>query len=251
MTAAILQALRQLDVANNAHWTADGAPALATVNFFMGGGNATRAQVTAAAPGFSRATGPAGLPQAVPADTAPAQAPAAPLQAVPGATDTAQADQQGAGDETVQEVRDTGDGDADRGDDGSDVAQAEPSALSDTAEAVRRTAADLDELRRYRAQFDAEWTKRTAAHDAAVRAHEATTRSQQGGSTLSQNIADYHARQKELLAERAAKMKAIKDSGFKIADLMPQLAPIDRAMQRKTARGTQRPNFTGAPPKKD
>ena len=56
MSKELLQnALLQLDTESDNHWTADGLPRLDTVKFISGVSNVTRADLTAAAPGFSRA----------------------------------------------------------------------------------------------------------------------------------------------------------------------------------------------------
>ena len=55
MREAIIQALGQLDVENDYHWTADGLPVIEVMKELMGS-NVTRAEITDAAKGFSRKT---------------------------------------------------------------------------------------------------------------------------------------------------------------------------------------------------
>ena len=49
----IVEALRQLDEMNDDHWTSDGAPAVEAVRSILGR-SASRQEITAAAPLFSR-----------------------------------------------------------------------------------------------------------------------------------------------------------------------------------------------------
>jgi hypothetical protein len=51
---AIVEALTKLDPADDANWTADGKPKMAALEVLLGRTDITRAQVEAAAPGFSR-----------------------------------------------------------------------------------------------------------------------------------------------------------------------------------------------------
>ncbi len=50
----VAAALRQLDPANDEHWTADGKPKMAAVEAVLGRSDVTRADVDAALPGFNR-----------------------------------------------------------------------------------------------------------------------------------------------------------------------------------------------------
>ena len=91
MSKELLQnALLQLDTTNDNHWTADGLPRLDTVKFISGVSNVTRADLTAAAPGFSRAV-PA-FEMAQPGNTPePAIAPPVPSAEPPAAEPVPQA----------------------------------------------------------------------------------------------------------------------------------------------------------------
>ncbi len=51
---AIVEALSKLDAADDSHWNADGKPKMAALEALLGRTDITRAQVEAAAPGFSR-----------------------------------------------------------------------------------------------------------------------------------------------------------------------------------------------------
>ena len=51
---AIVEALTKLDAADDSHWNADGKPKMAALEVLLGRTDITRAQVEAAAPGFSR-----------------------------------------------------------------------------------------------------------------------------------------------------------------------------------------------------
>ena len=53
---AIVEALTKLDPADDANWTADGKPKMAALEVLLGRTDITRAQVEAAAPGFTRPT---------------------------------------------------------------------------------------------------------------------------------------------------------------------------------------------------
>lgn len=70
MSKAILEALSQLDTDNNDHWTADGAPRMDVVEQILGE-NVSRADVTKAAPKFSRANPVVNVDEIKPADLAP------------------------------------------------------------------------------------------------------------------------------------------------------------------------------------
>lgn len=63
----IIQALKQLDVGNDAHWTASGAPLMSVMEELTGNSDLTRAMVTEAAPLFSRDSPE--LPEETPGDT--------------------------------------------------------------------------------------------------------------------------------------------------------------------------------------
>lgn len=53
---AIVEALSKLDTADDSHWNADGKPKMAALEALLGRTDVTRAQVEAAAPGFTRPT---------------------------------------------------------------------------------------------------------------------------------------------------------------------------------------------------
>ena len=51
---AIVEALTKLDAADDSHWNADGKPKMSALEAILGRTDVTRAQVEAAAPGFTR-----------------------------------------------------------------------------------------------------------------------------------------------------------------------------------------------------
>jgi hypothetical protein len=51
---AIVEALSKLDAADDSHWNADGKPKMSALEAILGRTDVTRAQVEAAAPGFTR-----------------------------------------------------------------------------------------------------------------------------------------------------------------------------------------------------
>lgn len=55
----LVRALGQLDPKDDKHWTKDGKPAMTAVEAFYGASDITRADVSAAVPGLTRATAPA------------------------------------------------------------------------------------------------------------------------------------------------------------------------------------------------
>ncbi len=73
MTDKIQDALRKLDTTKDTHWTQDGLPAINIVKVLAGVSNVTRAEIEAAAPGFTR-NAPVVTQTPVPVDTATAQA---------------------------------------------------------------------------------------------------------------------------------------------------------------------------------
>lgn len=69
-TDKIVEALRKLDTANDAHWTTDGLPRLETVKFLAGDQSLTRDDVTTAASGFTRTNTDIADPEATPPENA-------------------------------------------------------------------------------------------------------------------------------------------------------------------------------------
>ena len=61
------------------------------------------------------------------------------------------------------------------------------------------------------------------------------------GETLAQQVGAYHARQRELLQQRAEQRERLKDIDLKA--LLPSKSLLDQSMSRKTARGGHRPNY--------
>lgn len=225
MNQKILDALGQLDPNNDEHWTADGLPRMDVIEGIVGDKAITRQQVTQAKPGFSRAAALAATQQPAQAQGSQGSTEqgtqAAPAAAQPPAT-TDPDPEQPAPDETEQpEVADSDD---------SDVAEAREK-LADAKTA-------LEELAAIKAKVDAEHAAQLAEVDKLTLELEEL----QGKETVGDAIQGYLAQQRRNLEERAQRMRAIKESGVNLGELTRNLkSPIDSAMSRKTARGTQRP----------
>lgn len=225
--ADIKAALAKLDVSNDNHWTQDGAPRLDTVKMFAGDQSLTRDAVTAAAPGFSRASALQALQAAAapaagastpegtsapPASaqqppTAEKQPPVAPVQTPPD----------------LQQEQDEGEG------------QGDPAEL--LREEIAHARANLEQGYQYRAKVDAE-LKKAQDHLAGL---EAQLEKLQPKETNAQAIQKYLATQRQLLAQRSEKAIAWKQAGIDLKNIIPQPAPIDAAMRRKNTRGGSRP----------
>lgn len=216
MTAKILEALSKLDPKNDAHWTSDGLPRLETVKLFAGDSNLSREAVTAAAPGFSRANNALQTASTDPAATAPA---APPVQGVVTKSEG-------------------GDDAADTTGDGSSVLQTEPEGAGEQ-DPLSVAHDRLAEAEARKAQADQEYQAAVSAVDKILDERAAAG----GGETLAQQVSSYHQRQLDILNQRAAHKKALAESGIKLADLLPSRAKLDAAFDRKTARGSQRPNI--------
>jgi len=206
--AQISAALVKLEVGNDNHWTGDGLPRLETVRLLAGDQNITREALTLASPGFSRASAYAaaqGNPSPTP-DPAPIAAPATPAAVTAPET---------GGDEAAP-------------DEGADELAA--------AQAV------LAELRKVKADADSAYAAQVAAVDLLILAREKTGAALQSTPLA---IQQYLAAQRGNLQARGQQiMKARafeKESGVKLADLVPKRAPIDVAMARKNSRGSSRP----------
>lgn len=219
MAKSLAEALIGLDPNNDNHWTGDGLPRLETVRMLAGNPGVTREQVTAAAPGLSRAT--AGQQGAQPASLggsttqAATEAPAAVQGPSQGSGD---GDQGGGADgvaaDPAEEAGDAGD------EEPLATAQAELSAaLAVQAAANRRVRAAQEEVDRLLQE----------AERARPRAHVVNALA----------VQKYLARQRENLQEQGAKREALR--GVDLKALLPQRAPIDTALARRNSRGTARP----------
>jgi hypothetical protein len=210
----LLAALATLDIANDNHWTAEGAPRLDTLKFMTGDQSLTREAVTTAAPGVSRAN-------PLPAEQAAAGAAQAPAGG--GSTGAAPSDAPAAVQGASQ-----GDGNGDGGSGAEGGAAETP--LQRAEEVLRLAHARKAEADRAVAQASA----------AVDRELQAIDKARQDQAVVGP-VGDYHASQQRTLAERAERMKAMK--GIDLKAILPQRAQIDIAMARRTARGTQRPKI--------
>jgi len=226
MSEKINQALAQLDVANDNHWTGDGLPRLETVKMLAGDQSITREILTQARPGFIRAT-------AAQAAQAAQAAPAAPVAPEPVAT----AGEQLAAAGTPSAVAP------------STVVAAPPvaGAVLDNNDELEAKLADLkaqlaDEVATAQGLSE-DVAKASAAYAGQVRVIDAIREQINliNPAKQSDAIRGYLNRQKAVLQERGAKAQRLKDSGINLKDILPTRAPIDVAMGRKTARGTKRP----------
>lgn len=233
MSAKIIAALSSLDVANNDHWTEDGLPRMDVVKHAAGDNALTREAVTAAAPGFSRATGLQPKPATTPpwVAQAPVQPPEAPAQApeavmqppapLPPVQDTQESDDASA-------TRPVGAGEA--------VTQEQPSEpQSGAAETLEGARARLVEAEARKKVADQAHAQAVAEVDRFIEQAAKETPAQ----ALSSSLQHYFESQQRLRAERVQRIEALK--GIDIKTLFPQRAPIDQAMSRKNTRGAQRP----------
>lgn len=217
MTAKLQAALQQLDVANDNHWTSDGLARLETVRLLAGDQSLTREALLQAAPGFTRATPTLQRPE-VPGK-AP-QAPAKAAEAAPAASPTTPAAAAPSGPETQERS------DAQPADPGEETALQAAQRVHDAA--LRESEAAAAELAQARALLDRE-VEKTAATDAAA-------------SSLVSAVTHYHARQIEIMEERAARREALKHVDLK--EILPSRSAIDDALSRRRGqRGSQRPAF--------
>ena len=235
----ILAALRQLDPSNDNHWTAEGSPRLETLKLLAGGAALARDQVTAAAPGYSRATAgtywqPTGTDSAA---QAPAATPAAPPSTQPTTPDASAAPAplsvaSGGTDGQVQAQAAAGAGD------GAD-AQAKPEDKVAALEAYHAEGRKfLESLRRERAELDAEIAKTEAALDSVVQEIDKARQSATVGGSV---FRDYLNAQQKLGELRAARIEAMR--GVNLKDLLPTKAKIDEVFARRQAHGNKRPAF--------
>lgn len=217
MSKPLAEALKGLDPSNDNHWTSDGSPRLETVKFLSGNPSITREQVTAAAPGLSRATaGAQGAQEAggggSPTQAAPA-APAALQGASQGAGDGAEGGTDGGAADTAAEEGDAA---------GEELAGAEAelqAAMAAHADATQRLSAAKTAVDRL---LEAQDAQRERPHVAAAR-----------------GVRAYLDAQNAHLQERGRQREALK--GINLKDILPQRAALDQAFARKNSRGTQRP----------
>lgn len=246
MQTKLLVALTALAVANDNHWTQDGAPRLDTVKMLAGDPSITREQINAAAPGFSR-TNPV-VPGAVqtppaaansgqaangtggdPSTTAPAiAAPASGTQAA--AVVAQQGESHGQVDAQTQ-TGGEGEGDGEVDERAAQIAELE----AELASAQAR----LAEGERAKVSFMAALEEARGDVDKLIEKLESV----RGKETAGDAIRGYLQRQQQELRERGERILAVRRSGVDLKELSQSItgAPIDQAMARKTARGGMRP----------
>lgn len=248
--AAVLTALKALDVTNDNHWTADGLPRLETVKMLASDQTLTREAVSTVAPGFTRAKATDFFAAGDPA--APPPPPADPQAQPP--TSTQQGDQTGGqgGNGGAQSPAGAGPQPPASGELTVDAssAQAEPAKvegpvvsredeiaaleeeLEETVEAVASLRRDMEHVTKM-------------FHDA--RAHEDATRIKldklRPKDDNSNAIQQYLAARAAELTGRGERQLMIRNAGVNLAELSKSIskAPIDAAMARRTGRGGQRP----------
>jgi hypothetical protein len=227
MALSIIEALAKLDPKNDNHWTIEGEPRLDTVKFFVGVPNLIREDLIKVAT-FTRADAIAGKGPtpvtAAPAAPTPATGDPAPAAATGGAKATGNPPPAPAAPVIAPPP-----------------APEKPFNMQE----AKTSLAELDkELEGVNQEIYALNKKK---HELNLKAD--PIRDQIAKNSPPDNISNavqgYHARQKEILAARADQLGRVKsfekESGVKIADLIPKKSVIDQALARKTGRGTARP----------
>lgn len=208
----IREALSQLDVSNDNHWTADGLPRLDTVKMLAADQSITREHVNAALPGFTRA----GVvrTEAAPGGVQAAGAAEKPVAGTAIGSEQAQAQ---AAEQAAQ------------------AAPATEPAKADSAETLREQVKEQEELiermNKHKAEFDAAYREeRQKLDDLRARLQEV---SPPDGN--SEAIRSYLEAQQKILAQRAQRKALIRESGIPLKELAENLrAPIDsRPKQRR------------------
>lgn len=235
----ILGALASLDVSNDNHWTADGAPRLDTVKMLAGNPAITRDMVTIQAPGFTRSSAPTytfpkeaeSTASAAPAQAADSGAAATSTAAEsdPPAAAEAIAGSPESGASTFSGAQPTEQPEVASGGTGSNALEALEAELAEAESDTQEIRQGLDYLKKkLKEATDREDTIR-AKRDAAL---------PKNGNALA--IQDYFASQDKLRFERAQRAQALQQAG--VGELLKNLkSPIDAAMARKNTRGAGRP----------
>lgn len=221
MAVSLKEFLAKLDVSNDSHWTADGAPRLDVLKK-LSGNAATRDEVNKAWPGFSRATAAQG-------GSATAEVAAA-IAATPPPKDTPEGVTAPA---PVNEPV---------------VADPEPEAeepatdeeISEAHEDHRVQTAKLEQLRKVAADAKIAVEKQERVVDAAADMMAKLDK------TLGNNqstISNWLARQAELREQRGRNIMTLRESGVKLKEVLAAVAPskIDAAMARKNTLHSKRP----------
>lgn len=253
MTNPIQQALAKLDPKNDAHWTSDGSPRMDVVHELTGNADLKRADITKAAPTFTRENPAFAAPEGA-SDPATAQGdttePVAPVEKA---------------DEQTEERMEAPEGDnlntdqanAAQGDDEGDDAQAADAddATDPLFEALAEDPYDpaLDEAV---SEADAKLAEAQAALDEAKKVHLAAekerdaaieARSRETTPRDSQiGIMAYLQTQHEQRARRAGNAADLKSLGIDLKQFDPR-SQIDKSMARKTGFGNRaRPQVPAA-----
>lgn len=217
MSVNILSALRQLDVNNDNHWTADGAPRLETVRMLAKDPAVSREALTQVAPGFSRAKGLPDVPAGIPAQpaVAPVAAPIAAVQA-PAAETAPEPAPEPATDPVPEPER--------------EVVRCEITSKERALLELARAKAEL-------AHAQSNAARAQEAVDAIIAAEQKAVTKQDFCLT----VRGYLDSQESIRQHRAAQMAAMR--GIDLKAILPTRAKIDQAFSRRTERGTQRPKF--------
>lgn len=206
----IREALSQLDVANDNHWTADGLPRLDTVKMLAADQSITREHVNAALPGFTRS----GVVRSESAQTAGAQA--------------AQAAETPSPDPVTSGVQSA----APAAESAAPVAEsAQTEDLEKLRESVREQQLLIERMDKHKAEFDTAYREeRQKLDDLRARLQEIEP---EDGTP--QAIRSYLDAQQKILAQRAQRKALIRESGIPLKELAENLrAPIDsRQKQRR------------------
>ncbi len=233
-------ALKGLDVGNENHWTADGLPRLDTVKMLVGDQSITRDQVTAAAPGFTRASAaaaaqpqPPAVPPAPNAETPPAP-PAAAASVVPAAPAAPAAPAlaglpPGADPELKEPVAINPRAAIPRADNTGEIGvlEEELAVVREELEAVEK---------QYQTAVALKKKLNSTADNLSLRIEKLRP---VDSNQLA--ISDYLASEQRKRDARAGQLSKVKDfekeHGVKLSDLVPKKAPIDAARARKPRGG--------------
>lgn len=209
----ILSALATLDPLDDSNWTTDGAPRLDVVAAKLGAPQVSRQQVRAVAPEFHRNN-----PTLT--TTAAAAAPLAPATPAPAAPPAGSEQDEG-------KVDDAGEG----------ATTEEPKEPAERSEVVRAREVDAEimRLQQQRGEIDNQLTRLAREQEALARF--SPTRGYD-------HKADQEARAEFIRAEQQRHLDRVtRASKIAAAAGVVPVAPIDRAMARKTGRGHSRPAF--------
>lgn len=214
----LIKALKSLDPSNADHWTADGAPVVAVVAELIKDKKLTRAQITEAAPSFTREN------PTLPGDTVD-------VSSLPS-LDSLPPEEQAQVNAILDDETPFNQPPADEQDDAEGIP---PTELQLAQAEVARLTAKVTEKNN---AIEAAKKEATAAVEELVRAEE-RVQALTPNNTHQSAIQSYIAAQQEQRARRAEQRNAM-FAGLDPKSLDPR-SPIDQAFARKTARGTARP----------